>query len=165
MPADVDAKFESSRGVIIDQLLKCRVWGRSGTHGSSNAEGQQLGDTLRASRRRSRESNEPGRPGELNLGTTGRSRDRGNSVSLGETQGRIDRRSYRSSEETGQPEDSNTVTRKGGIFEATRSSTGRYNRTTDESGATRGNSRGANQEQGFGETRSLDEGEAGMGAG
>jgi len=96
------------------QPLKCRVRGNPGTHRDGNAEGQRLGATLKASRRRSREGEEPGRPGEPNFGTAGRSREpRGN-------QGRIDQRRYRSSEETGQPGDSNTVARKGERFEETR---------------------------------------------
>jgi len=76
-------------------------------------------------------------------------------VGLGETQGRIDQRRYRSSEDTGQPEDSNTVTRKGGRLGATRRTTGRYNRTTAASGVTCGNSREARWGQGLGETRGL----------
>ena len=40
-----DAKFESSRGVIIDQLSMCRVRGNPGTQTDSSAAGQRLGKT------------------------------------------------------------------------------------------------------------------------
>jgi len=67
------------------QSLMYRVRGNPGTYRDGNAEGQRAGKpsgethraTLKASRRRSRESYEPGRPGELNLGTAGRSRRSG----------------------------------------------------------------------------------------
>jgi hypothetical protein len=59
------------------QPLRCRVRGNPGTHLNGNAEGQRLGATLKVSRRRSREDNEPGRPGESNLGTAERSRKSG----------------------------------------------------------------------------------------
>jgi len=42
------------------QPLTCRVRGNPGTHGDGSTEGQRLGATLKASRRRSREGKEPG---------------------------------------------------------------------------------------------------------
>jgi len=46
--------------------------------------------------------------------------------------GRIDQRRYRKGEKTGQPEDSNTVARKGERIGETRGYAGRYNRKIAE---------------------------------
>jgi len=81
-------------------------------------------------------------------------------VGLGETQGRIDQRRYRKGEKTGQPEDSNTVARKGERIEETRGYVGRYNRKTEGTAATRGSSRKAHWGRGSGETRRLGSSEA-----
>jgi len=77
-------------------------------------------------------SEDPGRPGELASALPEDRGDRGDLVSLRETQGRIDQRRYRSSEETGRPEDSTTVARKGERIEATRGAVGRLNRKIEE---------------------------------
>jgi hypothetical protein len=67
------------------------------------------------------------------FGTTGRSRKPGQLGPPRGNPGRIDQRRYRKGEKTGQPEDSNTVTRKGERIEATRGTAGRHNRKIEES--------------------------------
>jgi len=130
--ASPDAKFESNREVIIDPAAEEQGPGQPGYAAAAEPKDEQLGATLKASHRGSRREQRSGATRGARFGTTGRSRGSGKPDLPGGNPGRIDQRRYRSSEETGQPEDSNTVTRKGERIEATRGTAGRHNRKIEE---------------------------------
>jgi len=133
MAQAADAKFESSRGVIIDPAAEGQEPGKPGDAAAAAPEDERLGATLKASRRGSRREQGSGATRGAGFGTAGRSRGLGKLSLPGGNPGRIDQRRYRSSEETGKPEDSTTVARKGERIEATRGTAGRHNRKIEES--------------------------------
>jgi len=108
-----DAKFESSRGVIIDQPLNCRVRGNPGTQATATPKGSDWGQPRKPTGGAT-EGTGTGATWGMGLRDCRKIEDvRGNPE-------RRDQRRYRSSEETGRPGDSNTVARKGERLGATR---------------------------------------------